>query len=254
MKNPVIMSVSDGYYEYSHPRQLLFPGVAEADLIAAGVPGKEWKTWKSPYTATLIQTEDTTILVDAGAGNIAKTTGLIFENLKQNNIHPDDIDIIILTHLHPDHIGGLLPSDGRPAFPNARIIMSDLEHSYWQKKPNLHNLSIPPEARNMICTMATDFLQRYSNRIETLPMYTQLTPHISLFAAPGHTPGHIGVEVQTDDTLFLIAGDAFLHPAHFTNPEWSSSVDIMPETATRTRRHILERIHSESAKLLGFHL
>ncbi|WP_281762316.1 hypothetical protein [Pseudodesulfovibrio nedwellii] len=59
MKKPIILSVSDGYYEYSHPRQLLFPGVAEADLMAAGIPRVEWDFWISPYTSTIIQTEKT---------------------------------------------------------------------------------------------------------------------------------------------------------------------------------------------------
>lgn len=219
MKKTIILSVSDGYYEYSHPRQLLFPGVAEADLMAAGIPGVEWDFWISPYTSTIIQTEKNTILVDAGAGNISKTTGRLVDNLKLKNIHPNDIDCIVLTHLHPDHIAGLLPSNGNTLFPNARILLSDIEYSYWQKKPNLLELNIPPEVRKMLQSTTSEFLQRYADRIETVSMDEQLMADISLFAAPGHTPGHVGVEVQTDDTLFLIAGDAFLHPAHFTHPE-----------------------------------
>nr|WP_321257384.1 MBL fold metallo-hydrolase [uncultured Pseudodesulfovibrio sp.] len=253
MKKTSILSISDGYYEYTHPRQLLFPGVAEAALMAAGISAGKWNSWISPYTPTIIQSEETTILVDAGAGDLASTTGQLVDNIKLKNMHPNDIDCIILTHLHPDHIAGLLTSNGQNPFTNARIILSDIENSYWRTKPDLLELNIPPEVRTILQSTASEFLQRYSDRIETVSMDEQLTPNISLFAAPGHTPGHVGVEVQTHDTLFLIAGDAFLHPTHLTHPEWSSSVDIMPKTATRTRRHILERMEKGSSKLLGFH-
>lgn len=254
MKKTSILSISDGYYEYTHPRQLLFPGVAKGDLIKAGIPVSEWHSWKSQYTPTVVQTKETTILVDAGAGNITNTTGQLVKNLKLKNIHPNDIDCVVITHLHPDHIAGLLPSSGHTPFRNAQIILSDFEFNYWQTNPDLLELNIPPEIRKMIQMTASEFLHRYADRIKVVPMDQQLTPNISLFAAPGHTPGHVGVEVQTNDTLFLITGDAFLHPTHFTHPEWSSSVDIMPKAATRTRLHILERIKKESATALGFHL
>lgn len=249
-----IRPVSDGYYAYPHPRELLFPGVGGGELMAAGGPGGNWKHWKSPYAPTLIQDGMDTILVDAGAGDLVPTAGLLFDNLNQAGVAQEDVDVVVITHLHPDHVAGMLCSGGRPVFPNARILLSKTELAFWSGKPGLDELKVPPEIKEMIRTTASRFLERYSSRIEGVSMDARVTTHVRLFAAQGHTPGHMGVEVRNGDALTLVVGDAFLHPVHIANPQWTASADMMPEATIRTRRRILERMRKESATILGFHL
>jgi len=249
-----IHTVLDGYYLYTHPRELLFPGVSRESVKKTGGPEDDWKQWKSSYTSTLIRDGTERILVDAGAGELVSTAGLLRDNLREAGVEHEDIDVLVITHLHPDHIAGLLPSDKQTVFPNARILLSEVELAYWSSKPGLEELNIPKEIKKMIRTTADQFLTRYSSRIEAVSMDYQITSHVRMFAAPGHTPGHIGVEVHKGDEPTLVVGDAFLHPLHIANPEWTASVDMNPEATTFTRRRILKRLRAKSATMLGFHL
>jgi glyoxylase-like metal-dependent hydrolase (beta-lactamase superfamily II) len=249
-----IRPISDGYHLYPHPRELLFPEANRESIKKAGGPGIDWKEWKSPYTSTLIQDGKEKILVDAGAGKLVPTAGLLLDNLREVGVEHDEIDVLVISHLHPDHIAGLLHSDKHDVFPNARILLSEAELHYWSSKPDLEELDIPKDIKEMIQTAADHFLERYSSRIEAVSMDEHITSHVRLFAAPGHTPGHIGVEVDKGDKPTLIVGDAFLHPLHIANPEWTASVDQDPAATIRTRRRILERLRTKSAAMLGFHL
>lgn len=252
--NVSIRSISDGYYLYPHPRDLLFPKVGREDIQRAGVPGSVWKQWKSPYTSTLITEGTERILVDVGAGDLVPTAGRLRDNLRESGVSHEEVNIIVITHLHPDHIAGLLPSDKRTVFPNARLLISEVELTYWGSNPDLGELNIPQEIKQMIRTTADQFLARYSSRIEAVPMDYHVTKWVRLFAAPGHTPGHVGVEIHKGDESTLVVGDAFLHPIHIAHPEWTASVDMIPEVTIRTRRQILERLRAKSGTMLGFHL
>ena len=252
--NVSIRSISDGYHLYPHPRDLLFPEVSRESIEKAGIPGSDWRQWKSPYTATLITDGTDRILVDAGAGDLVPTAGRLRDNLREAGVSHEDVDVIVITHLHPDHIAGLLPSDQETVFPNARLLISEVELTFWSSAPDLGELNIPQEIKEMIRTTADQFLARYSSRIEAVSMDHHVTKQVRLFAAPGHTPGHVGVEVRKGDEATLVAGDAFLHPIHIAHPEWTASVDMIPEATIRTRRQILERLRAKSGAMLGFHL
>ncbi len=175
MSGPWVLPVSDGYYEYAHPKDLLFPGVGAEELSAAGVPADPWRSWKSPYTPTLIRTRDAAVLVDAGAGDVLETTGRLVMSLEGRGVRPEDVDLIIVTHLHPDHVCGLWTRDGGSVFPKARILLSDREYAYWRDEPDLLGLAVPQEAREMIRMIAARFLTRYADRLETVPMDARIT-------------------------------------------------------------------------------
>ncbi|WP_027178138.1 MBL fold metallo-hydrolase [Maridesulfovibrio bastinii] len=249
-----ILPISDGYHIYTEPRELLFPKVSAENIKNIPARSNDWKEWKSPYTPTLITDGAQKILVDTGAGKLVPTAGQLHNNLKKEGVTHEDIDTVIITHLHPDHIAGLLIDDSKMIFPNANLLLSEVELNYWSSNPKLDEINIPHEIKKMIRTTAEQFLTRYSSKIKAVPMDFKITPNIKLFAAPGHTPGHIGVEVNDGNKSTLIVGDAFLHPLHIANPGWTASVDIIPETTIRTRRQIIKRLRNEACSMLGFHL
>ncbi|MFQ6115833.1 MAG: MBL fold metallo-hydrolase [bacterium] len=121
------MAVSDGTHAYSNPATLLFANAPKGHLEQAlrehNLQPKQWVEWVSPYTCLLINTGRYQVLVDTGAGGLVPSTGNLLQNLRMEGIDPEDIDTVIITHGHPDHIGGNTDSEGKPAFPSARYVM-----------------------------------------------------------------------------------------------------------------------------------
>ena len=102
----------------------------------------------SPYTCLLIETGRHVVLVDTGAGESSPTTGAIRARLEVAGIRPKDVDTVILTHAHPDHIGGVIDCTGRAAYPNARYVLSEREWEFWTAaRIDLRNLRIPRRPR-----------------------------------------------------------------------------------------------------------
>ncbi|MDY6932128.1 MAG: MBL fold metallo-hydrolase, partial [Halobacteriota archaeon] len=134
------MAVSDGTHTYTPP---IFPppatflfanapreGLEEA-LREHNLRPEKWDEWVSPYICMVVNTGEHQVLVDTGADGLGPNTGKILQNLKARGIAPEDIDTVIITHGHPDHIGGNTDTEGKPAFPKARYVMWKDEWDFW---------------------------------------------------------------------------------------------------------------------------
>ena len=153
----------------------------------------------SPYTCLLVETGRHTLLVDTGAGEYASTTGAIQARLEVAGIRPRDVDTVILTHAHPDHIGGAIDRVGRPAFPNARYVLSEIEWEFWTAaRANLSHLRVPEDAKSGIHSMARRCLGPLRYQIEPVNRETEVVPGVTVIPAPGHTPGHLAVLIASD--------------------------------------------------------
>ena len=119
--------VSDGSFAYPHPAQIFFanapPHRLEEVLRTYDIALEEWEQYVSPYPSLMIDTGKQKVLMDTGAGKLVPTTGDLIAHLRAEGIAPTDIDLVILTHGFPDHIGGNVDEEDRPAFPNARYVM-----------------------------------------------------------------------------------------------------------------------------------
>ncbi len=244
------MLVSDGTHKYDNPADLLFSNAPAKELArelnSRDISPANWQTWTSSYTCVLVDTGQERILLDTGAGSLLESTGKLVENLRLAGISPDSIGYILLTHAHPDHIGGV------ESFPDAKIVMSRKEWAFWIENPELPRL--PRDFASLLTGMVVSQLEKLSGRVELIKGTTEIVPGVKMLEAPGHTPGHMSMRITSCNETLLYAGDAVLHPIHIHKPHWNALVDVMPDMAAKTRVELLNDAADSKAVFFGLHL
>lgn len=252
--------VLDGTREYADPAKSMFHDAPKAELDeelrSYGIDPATWDKLVSPYPALVVFTRDHVVLVDTGADALESSTGKLIENLAGESISPEDVDTVILTHCHPDHIGGAVDHNGEAAFPNARYVISRTEWDFWSANPDLSQLSIPKGKKALFRTYVFEKLLPIKSRIEFLDIPSsgaEIVPGITAIDAAGHTPGHFVVGVESAEEQLLYLSDTVIHPIHIKRPEWHLSVDFDARQTTSTRRRILGQACSSGALVQVFH-
>jgi len=254
------IAVSDGTHTYAPPT---FP--PPAIFLFANAPRKrleqtlrehnlypeQWAEWVSPYICLVVNTGEHRVLVDTGANGLDPNTGRLLENLQAERIGPEDIDTVILTHGHPDHIGGNTDAEGKLVFPNARFVMWKDEWDFWTSERA--ELELDEHVREVLLKFARKNLPPIQGQLELVDHETEIVSGIRALAAPGHTPGHMALAISSRGEQLLYVSDAVLHPIHLEQPEWYSAVDFAPEQVVATRRGLLKRAAAEKALVLAFH-
>jgi len=254
------VAVSDGTFTYAPPTfpppaTLLFTnaqkGLLEQVLREHGLQLKQWVEWVSPYICVVIDTGKHKVLVDTGAGHLGPDTGHLLPNLQAEDIAPTDIDTVILTHGHPDHIGGNVDREGKLAFPDARYVMWKSEWDFWNSE--LKEMQVDEHVKETLRNVARHNLPPIRDQIRLVDHETEIVPGIFAVAAPGHTPGHMALSVSSGDECLLCIADAVLHPIHVEQPSWHAVVDVFPKQVEKTRRKLFNRAVEEKALVLAFH-
>jgi len=251
------MVVNDGNSPYSDPATIFFANAPKEQLKRAledyNLDISKWKEYVSPYPSVLIDTGQHRVLVDTGEGSLEPTTGKLIPNLRAEGIAPEDIDTVILTHAHPDHIGGNIDKKGKPVFPKARYVLSKDEWAFWSQKPSLNALDISESDKELIIKCARDYLLPLQNQVELVDYGEQIVPGVFGVAAPGHTPGHMAVSIISGSKQLLCVGDALIHPIHVERPEWYLKYDLVPRQIVETRRQLLARAATGKVLVHAFH-
>jgi glyoxylase-like metal-dependent hydrolase (beta-lactamase superfamily II) len=244
--------LSDGYTSY--PTRWLFPN-AEADAVGRALDARKLPRERvlSPYTCLLVQTGRSVILVDTGGGEGSTTTGAIRARLEVEGIRPGDVDTVVLTHAHPDHIGGAIDPRGRPVFHNARHVLSETEWDFWNGRADLGRMRVPEELKTKIRKTAAGCLAALRFQVETINGELELIAGVRVLPAPGHTPGHLVLSLSSEGEQLLHLGDAAAHPLHLENPGWHNGFDQNPGVAMETRRGLAERATADHMRLMAFH-
>ena len=245
--------LSDGTFSY--PDHSFFVNAPEESLKQVfrehNIPPGEITV---PWTCLFINTGQQWVLVDTGAGaGSVPTAGKLLQNLQAEGIEPIDIDVVIITHGHPDHIGGNTDSEGRPVFPNARYVMWKDEWEFWTSEPDLTQLKVPEELKQIMRSFAAKNLPPLQARLRLVDNETQILPGIRAIAAPGHTPGHMALVISSDNERLLYISDAVLHPIHLEQPDWYPAFDFAPDQAMATRRQLLNRIAAKKVLMIASH-
>ncbi|WP_313217410.1 MBL fold metallo-hydrolase [Stenotrophomonas sp.] len=199
----------------------------------------------------LVRGKSRTILIDAGAGGIKGWGGELRGNLLRAGVQPTDVDTILLTHAHPDHVGGLLDAQGHPVFPNAELLIHPRELSFWEDDGNLARSN--DRARGNFL-LARQVFAGYRRNLRLLAEGDVL-PGISMVPLSGHTPGHTGYRVESEDRSALIWGDIVHFPhIQIARPDVSIAFDQDPQRAAAARSALLDMVSADQLMAAGMHL
>jgi glyoxylase-like metal-dependent hydrolase (beta-lactamase superfamily II) len=249
--NVEIMSLSDGVLEFDLCN--FFPTI----------PQEHWHQYAWHLTAEqhvrfnlgsfLVRTEGRTVLVDSGMGPKPADMpdapwGILMDEFTANGVRPDDIDMVVMTHLHRDHVGWNLRSqDGKytPTFPNARYWMSAKD---WEvcHQPEVQPARFP-NAPSCVWPLAELGL------VEFMEGEQILTRELTALPTPGHTPGHMSILITSQGERALILGDVAHNPAQVHETDWVSRADMDPEVTKSTRRALMERLEREGTVVAAGH-
>ncbi|WP_337024338.1 MULTISPECIES: MBL fold metallo-hydrolase [unclassified Pantoea] len=198
----------------------------------------------------LIRGEGRTILIDSGMGAVNHIGGELQPNLLALGVNPDAIDTLLLTHCHPDHIGGLLTANGQPAFVNAQLYLSTAEAAFWRDDEKLVTANERTQ-RNALLVRRT--LEAYRPSLHLIEQ-NNITADIQAISLPGHTPGHTGYLIDSDNERLLIWGDIVHYPhIQLARPDVSISFDNDPALAETTRKAIIEQVSRDKTRVAGMH-
>ncbi len=222
--------------------------IADNAVIQKYIPGGNFP---SEVNTFLIRTPKNTIMVDTGYG----TT--IFESLKNLKIDPANIDTVLITHMHGDHISGL-QKDGKATFPNAAIYVSEQEKKYWSDNKIMAKA---PEARQKNFQLAQSALAIYGSKVKTFKpgeinsKIKELLPGIMPVEAFGHTPGHTAYMVTSGKDKLLIIGDLInVMAIQIPAPDIATTFDIDSKAAAESRKKILKYVTENKIPIAGMHL
>jgi len=203
----------------------------------------------------LINTGTHLALVDAGAAKLfGPSLGYMLENLRAAGYTPDQVDTVVITHLHPDHIGGLNDGNGQPLFPKATIWVDQADHDYWLSEKIA--AAAPAESQPFF-KMARDTAAPYQagGRWQTFTAGKVLVPGIQAVKANGHTPGHTAYAVTSAGQQLLIWGDlVHAHAVQFARPGVSIEFDVDQKQAIATRKKIMAEMAASKTLVAGMHL
>ena len=197
------------------------------------------------------------ILVDAGTGpRHQPSAGKLAENLRAAGIQPAAITKVVLTHGHPDHLWGVLDANDSPIYPNATYIVSAMEWDVWADPDAVQKLPavMPKERAAWIVTGAKNHFSRIKDKMMMVREGDEIISGVRVIDTPGHTPGHISVEVAGGDGL-VVAGDALTHLLiSFQYPSWRVPVDHEADRGIATRLRLLDQLATDKQRLIGAHL
>ena len=243
--------VSDGHLVL--PTSFLAPDAPDAErsaiLAESGATGAEFN---SPTNCTLIRAGAERILVDTGSGpHFMPTAGKLADNLDAAGIDRSTITMVVYTHGHPDHLWGVVDDFDEPVFARAKYVVAATEWDFWHGASALAGL---PAERAGFGTGARRSFAHIKDKVRMVKPGDDIVAGVRVLATPGHTQGHVSLEVAGGEGL-VIGGDALTHALiSFRHPEWRPQADHVPDLAAATRARLLDRLATDRMKLIGFHL
>lgn len=198
------------------------------------------------------------VLIDAGAGYVfGFESGRLAENLRYAGIAPEKITDIVITHAHPDHIGGLADQNRMPVFPNAKIHLSREEYDFWMTpNPDFSKSTMTDQQHmKMLVDVAQRNIRLVMDRLHIFQKNEELLECMQLIPAPGHTPGHTIIRIYSEnEELYHIADVVHSEIISFEHPEWIYNSDTDYKEGIETRRKTLEQLANSGSLFFAYHL
>jgi glyoxylase-like metal-dependent hydrolase (beta-lactamase superfamily II) len=200
----------------------------------------------------VVKTPEHQILIDTGCGDgFGPDSGKLIQNLLMDNIRPSDIDTVIFSHGHSDHIAGNLDRAGNPAFPKARYLILKTEWDYW-----IGSLESKVEYPNLnpgMLEFARRSLLPLRSRIELIQDKTEIYPGIKIEIVAGHTPGNAIIRLSSQGQRLVYIGDLIHHPIELQRPDYYAMFDQFPAIAIRNRNRVLSEVSRTGTMVFSPH-
>lgn len=223
----------------------------DAALASAGLLGD---ALPAPINAFLLQSDDRTVLIDSGLGELdmfGPGFGRLSAGLAAVGVAPADVDMIIATHAHPDHVGGLVAGGGA-VFANAELVISEVDHRFWSDAGIM--AQAPAEVKGMF-GLAQHVFAAYADRLRLVAAGTEVAPGLTLELSPGHTPGHSVVHIDGGDRQLLMVADTVLNiDLQTALPETGTGFDTDAALAAESRAAIFDRAATDGVLIAGSHV
>jgi glyoxylase-like metal-dependent hydrolase (beta-lactamase superfamily II) len=251
-------SINDGARSFPLPDKWVTNVSKDAALAAAEAAYMPKGMVTVPFNPQLINTGAKLVLLDCGNGvSVLEPTkgqaGRTLQNLAAAGVDPKSIDIVIMSHLHPDHTNGIRAADGSMAFPNAQIMVPAKDWEFWMSDEN----AAKAQSNEMMKGYFANVKKIYTgieSKVTKFDWDKEVAPGITSIAAPGHTPGHTAFAVASGGSKVLIQSDVTNIPEFFLrNPDWHVAYDFDPELAQKTRHKFYDMASAEKATVVGFH-
>lgn len=202
------------------------------------------------FAPVLVNTGSQLLLFDSGNPAARREAGAarLLDALQASGYTPDQVDLVVLTHYHPDHIGGLM-TGGAPTWPNATYVSSAAEHDFWTAE---ERLSGPTEATAKLVQANVVPLRE---RLRFVKDDEEVVPGIRAVDTSGHTPGHMAFHLESEGRRLFIWGDVANHfVVSVQRPDWHVRFDMDKEKAAATRRRIFDMLAAERIPVSGYHM
>lgn len=202
------------------------------------------------FTPVLINTGKELVLFDTGMGAGAREAGQgkLISALEASGYKADDVSLVVLSHFHPDHIGGLI-EDGKPAFANARYAAGQKEYDFWTDPARLET---PAKG---VAQLVDKNVKPLVDKITFIDDGKDVLSGIQAVGAYGHTPGHLAFRVESGGKSLMLISDTANHSViTLQRPDWHVSFDIDKEMAAETRKRMFDMIATDKLPFIGYHM
>ena len=247
-----VTAIYDGIWEKPHDPAFIKNAAVDdvkGAMTSAGFPADFVSI---PLTVYVVETGGKLIMCDAGSGGQWQpTAGRLHAGMAAAGIDPGRISTIVISHMHPDHIYGLMQKEtNAPVYPNAEIVVNGAEYQWWTEPGRVEKL---PEARKKLGTRINTVLTQWKN-IRQAADDAEVAPGLRLVSAPGHTAGHVAFHLSSGKDQLMISNDTCYVPAlNVAHPEWHGAYDQDGPMAEDSRRKLMDRVVADKIRICGSH-
>lgn len=251
-------SINDGARTFPLPDNWVTNVSKDAAIAAAEAAYMPKGMVTVPFNPQLINTGGKLVLLDCGNGISAfdatkGQAGRLTQNLAAAGVDPKSIDMVIVSHLHPDHTNGIRAADNSMAFPNAEIMVPAKDWDFWMSEENAAKAQSNPMMKNYFANVKKIYTG-IEKKVTKYDWGKEVVPGLTSIGTPGHTPGHTSFALASGNSKILISVDVTNIPEFFLrNPDWHVAYDAEPELAQKTRHKFYDMASAEKATVVGFH-